>query len=227
MQIVFVRHGESIWNLENKFTGWTDVGLSTKGIQEATIAGKNLKKKDFIFDISYTSFLKRAKNTLSIILKELSLSTIPCVETYKLNERHYGALQGLNKEDTSKKYGHEQVQRWRRSISEIPPLLNEDDERSPRKDILYKDIPKEDLPLGENLQMTIDRVIPFYKEIICPEINSGKKIILVAHGNSIRALLKFLDNISDEDIMSLEIPTGKPLVYELESCFKVTHKYYL
>ena len=225
-KLVLVRHGESIWNLENKFTGWTDVPLSDRGIKEAIKAGKVLKELGFTFDIAYTSFLKRAQDTLTLILKELKLD-IPIIKTYKLNERHYGALQGLNKDETRKKYGDEQVRLWRRSAEVRPPALTKDGPRYPGNDPIYKDIPESELPLTENLVDTIKRVVDYYESVIVPDLKLGKKIIIVAHGNSLRGLVKYLDNLSDEEVMNLEIPTGVPLVYELDDNLKPIKHYYL
>ena len=225
-KLVLVRHGQSIWNLENKFTGWTDVGLSDKGVKEAIDAGKTLKKLGYIFDVAYTSLLKRAQDTLNIILKELDLN-IEINKTYKLNERHYGALQGLNKDETRKKYGEEQVRLWRRSAEVRPPALTKDDPRYPGNDPNYKDIPESELPLTENLVDTIKRVVDYYESVIVPDLKLGKKIIIVAHGNSLRGLVKYLDNLSDEEVMDLEIPTGVPLVYELDDNLKPIKHYYL
>ena len=225
-KLVLVRHGESIWNLENKFTGWTDVPLSDRGIKEAIKAGKVLKELGFTFDIAYTSFLKRAQDTLTLILKELKLD-IPIIKTYKLNERHYGALQGLNKDETRKKYGEEQVRLWRRSAEVRPPALTKDDPRYPGNDPIYKDIPESELPLTENLVDTIKRVVDYYESVIVPDLKLGKKIIIVAHGNSLRGLVKYLDNLSDEEVMNLEIPTGVPLVYELDDNLNPIKHYYL
>ena len=225
-KLVLVRHGQSIWNLENKFTGWTDVGLSDKGVKEAIDAGKTLKKLGYTFDVAYTSLLKRAQDTLNIILKELDLN-IEINKTYKLNERHYGALQGLNKDETRKKYGEEQVRLWRRSAEVRPPALTKDDPRYPGNDPIYKDIPESELPLTENLVDTIKRVVSYYESTIIPDLKLGKKIIIVAHGNSLRGLVKYLDNLSDDEIMNLEIPTGVPLVYELEDNLKPIKHYYL
>ena len=218
-KLVLVRHGQSIWNLENKFTGWTDVGLSDKGVKEAIDAGKTLKKLGYTFDVAYTSLLKRAQDTLNIILKELDLN-IEINKTYKLNERHYGALQGLNKDETRQKYGEEQVRLWRRSAEVRPPALTKDDPRYPGNDPNYKDIPESELPLTENLVDTIKRVVDYYESVIVPDLKLGKKIIIVAHGNSLRGLVKYLDNLSDEELMNLEIPTGVPLVYELDDNLK-------
>lgn len=225
-KLVLVRHGQSIWNLENKFTGWTDVGLSDKGVKEASDAGKTLKKLGYTFDVAYTSLLKRALDTLNIILKELDLN-IEINKSYKLNERHYGALQGLNKDETRKKYGEEQVRLWRRSAEVRPPALTKDDPRYPGNDPIYKDIPESELPLTENLVDTIKRVVDYYESVIVPDLKIGKKIIIVAHGNSLRGLVKYLDNLSDEEVMNLEIPTGVPLVYELDDNLKPIKHYYL
>ena len=225
-KLVLVRHGQSIWNLENKFTGWTDVGLSDKGVKEAIDAGKTLKKLGYIFDVAYTSLLKRAQDTLNIILKELDLN-IEINKTYKLNERHYGALQGLNKDETRQKYGEEQVRLWRRSAEVRPPALTKDDPRYPGNDPIYKDIPESELPLTENLVDTIKRVVSYYESTIIPDLILGKKIIIVAHGNSLRGLVKYLDNLSDEEVMNLEILTGVPLVYELDDNLKPIKHYYL
>ena len=225
-KLVLVRHGQSIWNLENKFTGWTDVGLSDKGIKEASDAGKTLKKLGYTFDVAYTSLLKRAQDTLNIILKELDLN-IEINKTYKLNERHYGALQGLNKDETRQKYGEEQVRLWRRSAEVRPPALTKDDPRYPGNNPIYKDIPESELPLTENLVDTIKRVVDYYESVIVPDLKLGKKIIIVAHGNSLRGLVKYLDNLSDEEVMNLEIPTGVPLVYELDDNLKPIKHYYL
>ena len=225
-KLVIVRHGESIWNLENKFTGWTNVGLSDNGIKEAINAGKTLKKLGYTFDVAYTSVLKRAKDTLNLILKELDLD-IPIIENYKLNERHYGALQGLNKDETRQKYGEEQVRLWRRSAEVRPPALTKDDPRYPGNDPMYKGLPESELPLTENLVDTIKRVVDYYESTIVPDLKLGKKIIIVAHGNSLRGLVKYLDNLSDDEVMNLEIPTGVPLVYELDDNLKPIKHYYL
>ena len=225
-KLVLVRHGESIWNLENKFTGWTNVGLSDNGIKEAINAGKTLKKLDYTFDVAYTSVLKRAQDTLNLILKELDLD-IPVIENYKLNERHYGALQGLNKDETRQKYGEEQVRLWRRSAEVRPPALTKDDPRYPGNDPMYKGLPESELPLTENLVDTIKRVVGYYESTIVPDLKLGKKIIIVAHGNSLRGLVKYLDNLSDDEVMNLEIPTGVPLVYELDDNLKPIKHYYL
>lgn len=227
MKLVLVRHGQSVWNLENRFTGWTDVELSNNGIKEAEEAGKLLKENEFTFDVAYTSVLKRANETLNIILKELGEENIPIHYSWKLNERHYGALQGLNKDDTRKKYGDEQVKIWRRSAFVKPPLLNEEDDRYPGMDDKYKDLKKSELPLGECLMDTLKRVIDYYETEIKKSLLSGQNVIIAAHGNSLRALIKYLEDISDDDIMNVEIPTGKPYVYELDDNLNIINKYYL
>jgi 2,3-bisphosphoglycerate-dependent phosphoglycerate mutase len=227
MKLVLVRHGQSVWNLENRFTGWTDVELSNNGIKEAKEAGKLLKENEFTFDVAYTSVLKRANETLNIILKELGEENIPIHYSWKLNERHYGALQGLNKDDTRKKYGDEQVKIWRRSAFVKPPLLNEEDDRYPGMDDKYKDLKKSELPLGECLMDTLKRVIDYYETEIKKSLLSGQNVIIAAHGNSLRALIKYLEDISDDDIMNVEIPTGKPYVYELDDNLNIINKYYL
>lgn len=227
IKLVLVRHGESIWNLENRFTGWTDVGLSDKGIKEAIDAGIVLRNKGFTFDVAYTSVLKRAEDTLSYILKELNEEDILIKHSWRLNERHYGALQGLNKDETRKKYGDEQVRLWRRSSDVRPPELDESDERYPGNDPKYKDLISNELPKTENLLDTIDRVMTYWNSDIKKDLLAGKKVIVVAHGNSLRALMKYLDNISDQDIMSLEIETGNPICYELDDDLKPIRHYYL
>ena len=227
IKLVLVRHGQSIWNLENKFTGWTDVGLSDNGTNEAIEAGKVLKEKGYTFDIAYTSYLKRAEDTLSYILKELDEENIEIKKSWRLNERHYGALQGLNKDETKEKYGEEQVKLWRRSSDVRPPELSLDDPRYPGNDPLYKDLDKEELPTTENLNDTIKRVLVYWNSDIINDLKNNKKVIVVAHGNSLRALIKYLDNISDEDIVSLEIETGNPICYELDDDLKPIKHYYL
>lgn len=222
-KLVLVRHGESVWNKKNLFTGWTDVDLSIKGIHEAQEAGRLLKNKKLDFQIAFTSVLKRAVHTLEYILKETNES-VPVVKAYELNERHYGALQGLNKEAMALKYGEEQVQLWRRSFATRPPMLTEMDERNPQKDPLYKDIPKEKLPLGESLEDTIKRVVPFYEKEIVPHLKNNENVLVVAHGNSLRALVKYLENISDEDIAGLEIPLGMPWIYDIDNEGKICGK---
>ena len=227
IKLVLVRHGQSIWNLENNFTGWTDVGLSSNGVNEAIEAGKVLKEKGFTFDLAYTSVLKRAEDTLTYILKEMNEEDIEIRRSWKLNERHYGALQGLNKDETRKKYGDEQVLLWRRSATVRPPELELNDSRYPGNDPKYSNLTKEELPRTENLVDTIKRVVEYFKEEIEPELKNNKKIIIVAHGNSLRGLIKYLDNISDEDIISLELETGNPICYELEDDLKPIKHYYL
>jgi 2,3-bisphosphoglycerate-dependent phosphoglycerate mutase len=226
-KIVLLRHGESEWNKENRFTGWTDVDLSEKGVAEATAGGKLMKEAGFEFDLAYTSVLKRAIRTLNLALEQMDLLWIPVVKTWRLNERHYGALQGLNKAETAKKYGDEQVHIWRRSYDIQPPALTVDDERFPGKDRRYADLSKDELPLTECLKDTVARFLPFWHETVAPTIKSGKKIIIAAHGNSLRALVKYLDNIPDDEIVELNIPTGVPLVYELEKDLKPIKHYYL
>lgn len=226
IKLVIVRHGQSIWNLENKFTGWTDIDLSENGIKEAKEAGKILKSKNYKFDIAYTSILKRAQDTLKYILEELDETNIETKKSYKLNERHYGALQGLNKDETRKKYGDEQVKLWRRSMFIKPPALSLDDERYPGNDIKYKDLNKEELPTTENLQDTINRVIDYWNSDIKKDLLNNKNVIIVAHGNSLRGLIKYLDKVSDEEIMNLELPTGRPICYELdENLIPIKHYY--
>ena len=227
IKLILVRHGQSIWNLENKFTGWTDVGLSSNGVNEAIEAGKVLKEKGFTFDLAYTSVLKRAEDTLTYILKEMNEEDIEIRRSWKLNERHYGALQGLNKDETRKKYGDEQVLLWRRSATVRPPELELTDSRYPGNDPKYSNLTKEELPRTENLVDTIKRVVEYFKEEIEPELKNNKKIIIVAHGNSLRGLIKYLDNISDEDIISLELETGNPICYELDDNLKPIKHYYL
>ena len=222
IKLVLVRHGQSIWNLENKFTGWTDVDLSEEGIKEAIDAGRILKENNYTFDIAYTSVLIRANHTLDLILKELDID-IPINKTWHLNERHYGALQGLNKEETANKYGKDQVHIWRRSYNICPPELDDNDERY----LSMKDKYSEYIPHTESLKDTITRVVPYFESNIKKSLLDNKKVIIVAHGNSLRGLIKYLDNISDEDIVNLEIPTGNPLVYELDENLKPINHYYL
>ena len=226
-KLVLIRHGESEWNKENRFTGWTDVELSQKGREEARQAGQLLKNQGYSFDKAYTSVLKRANHTLDGVLLELGETDIPVTSSWKLNERHYGALQGLNKAETAAKYGDEQVHEWRRSWDVRPPLLDSDDKRNPVLDPLYKGVPADELPLGESLKDTVRRVVPFFESDIVPEIKAGKNVVIAAHGNSLRALVKFLDHISDDDIAGLDIPTGVPLVYELDDDMNPLRHYYL
>ena len=227
IKLVLVRHGQSEWNLENKFTGWTDVELSEQGIREAKEAGKVLKEKGFTFDLAYTSYLKRAQNTLKLILEEMGESDIETRMSWRLNERHYGALQGLNKAETAEKYGAEQVKLWRRSNDVRPPELAEDDPRYPGNDPKYSELSKDELPKTENLIDTIDRVLVYWNEEIKPAIESGKNVIIVAHGNSLRALIKYLDNISDDEIVGVEVQTGNPICYELDDNLKPIRHYYV
>jgi 2,3-bisphosphoglycerate-dependent phosphoglycerate mutase len=226
-KIVLLRHGESDWNKENRFTGWTDVDLSEKGTAEAKKAGEVLLKEGYTFDIAYTSVLKRAIRTLWIVMDEMDLMWIPVVNTWRLNERHYGALQGLNKAESAAKMGEEQVHIWRRSYDVRPPALTPDDPRFPGNDPRYHDVPKSELPLTECLKDTVARFLPYWYETIIPAVKSGRKVIITAHGNSLRSLVKHLDNISDEEIIGLNIPTGIPLVYELDDNFHPIKHYYL
>lgn len=226
IKLVLVRHGESIWNLENKFTGWTDVKLSENGIKEAKEAGIVLRENNYIFDIAYTSVLKRAEDTLKYILEEMNID-IPVHRTWKLNERHYGALQGLNKKETALKYGDEQVKLWRRSIDVRPPSLTKDDSRYPGNDIKYKNLSKDELPLTENLNDTITRVVDYYINIIEPNIKQNKKVLIVAHGNSLRGLIKYLKKLTNEEVINLEIETGNPICLELDDNLNVINDYYL
>ena len=227
IKLVLVRHGQSMWNLENKFTGWTDVELSKQGIAEAKEAGRVLKRLGFRFDLAYTSVLKRAEDTLDYILKEMEQEDIEIKRSWKLNERHYGALQGLNKDETKKKYGEEQVLLWRRSTDTRPPELEETDARYPGNDPKYKELSKDELPKTENLVDTIKRVVEYWNSDIKQEIKKGKRVIIAAHGNSLRALIKYLDNISDEGIIKLELQTGNPICYELDDNLKPIKHYYL
>jgi 2,3-bisphosphoglycerate-dependent phosphoglycerate mutase len=227
IKLVLIRHGESIWNKENRFSGWTDVDLTEKGVQEAKNCGSILKSKGYSFDMAYTSVLRRAIKTLWYVLDEMDLQWIQVFKSWRLNERHYGSLQGLNKAETAAKYGEEQVRIWRRSFDISPPKLTIDDVRYPGHDSRYKNINREDLPLGETLKDTIARFLPFWEETVVPQLKNNKKIIIVAHGNSLRALVKHLDNISNEEIINLNIPTGIPLVYELDSDLNTLNKYYL
>lgn len=225
--LVLIRHGESIWNLENRFTGWTDVDLTEKGMTEAHTGGKALKQKGFEFDIAYTSVLRRAIKTLWIVQEEMGLEWIPVIRAWQLNERHYGALQGLNKAEMAVKFGEEQVKLWRRSYDVPPPALDLNDERHPRFDRRYASLTAQELPASECLKDTVARMLPYWHSTIAPTIQTGKKVLIVAHGNSLRALVKYLDNISDEEIVGLNIPTGIPLVYELDENLKALNHYYL
>jgi 2,3-bisphosphoglycerate-dependent phosphoglycerate mutase len=226
-KLVLLRHGESTWNKENLFTGWTDVDLSEKGGAEAHEGGRALLKEGYTFDVAYTSVLKRAIRTLWIVMDEMDLMWIPVHRHWRLNERHYGALQGLNKAQTAQKYGSEQVLIWRRSYDIPPPALTPDDERSPAKDPRYAQLKPEEIPLCECLKDTIGRTLPYWQETIAPAVKTGKRVLVCAHGNSLRGLVKYLDNISDQEIVSLNIPTGIPLVYELDDKLKPLRHYYL
>jgi 2,3-bisphosphoglycerate-dependent phosphoglycerate mutase len=226
-KLVLLRHGESTWNEENRFTGWTDVDLSMRGLAEAKRAGQKLKAEGLTFDIAFTSVLKRAIRTLWIALDEMDLMWIPIENSWRLNERHYGALQGLNKAETATKYGEEQVLKWRRSYDVQPPALAEDDPRYPGNDPRYRDLDPRDVPHTECLKDTVARFLPYWHETIAPAIRSGKRVMIAAHGNSLRALVKYLDNISDQEIVALNIPTGVPLVYELDADLKPIQHYYL
>ena len=223
MKLILLRHGESLWNMENRFTGWTDVDLSKMGVEEAINAGKILLKNNITFSVAFSSVLLRANKTLDLVLKEMNLS-VPVYYSYRLNERHYGALQGLNKDETKKKYGEEQVHIWRRSYDVRPPELTYDDPRYPGNDPKYKDLSKEELPLTECLKDTLNRVLPYYNSEIKKHLLNGENVLIVAHGNSIRSIIKYIENISDEDIMSVEIPTGVPYIYEFDNDLNVINK---
>lgn len=227
VKLVLVRHGQSTWNLENRFTGWTDVDLSEQGVREAHEGAKVLAQEGYTFDLAFTSVLKRAIRTLWIILDDMDLMWIPVRRSWRLNERHYGALQGLNKKETADKYGLEQVQIWRRSYDTPPGELSEDDSRHPRHDRRYADVPRDLLPATESLKTTLERVLPYWHEAIVPELKQGKRVLICAHGNSLRALVKYFDGMSDEAITQLNIPTGIPLVYELDDELKAMKHYYL
>lgn len=226
-KIVLLRHGESEWNKENRFTGWTDVDLSEKGIEEAKKAGLVMKDAGFDFDVVFTSVLKRAIRTMNLALDSMDRLWLPVFKSWRLNERHYGALQGLNKAETAQKYGDEQVHIWRRSYDVQPPALTPEDERFPGRDRRYHDVSKADLPLTECLKDTVARFLPLWHETIAPAIKSGQRVLIVAHGNSLRSLVKYLDNVSDDEIVELNIPTGVPLVYELDENLKPIKHYYL
>ena len=226
-KVVLLRHGESTWNKENRFTGWTDVDLSEKGLQEAKRAGQVLKKEGYKFDLAYTSVLKRAIRTLWITLDEMDLMWIPVIKNWRLNERHYGALQGLNKAETAQKFGEDQVKIWRRSYDIQPPALEKTDKRYPGKDPRYADLRENELPLTECLKDTVARFVPYWENTIASSVKAGKKVLITAHGNSLRALVKYLDNIPDKEIVELNIPTGIPLVYELDKNLESIKSYYL
>jgi 2,3-bisphosphoglycerate-dependent phosphoglycerate mutase len=226
-KLVLLRHGESTWNQENRFTGWTDVDLSQRGVVEATEAGRLLREGGYVFDLAYTSVLKRAIRTLGLVLHALDLLWIPVVKDWRLNERHYGALQGLNKAEIAAKHGEAQTKIWRRSYDIPPPALTPDDERHPSRDPRYRDLRPGDLPLTESLKDTVARFLPYWHETIAPAIRSGKRVLIAAHGNSLRALVKYLDNVSEAEIVELNIPTGIPLVYELDDDLRPIRHYYL
>jgi 2,3-bisphosphoglycerate-dependent phosphoglycerate mutase len=226
-KLVLVRHGESTWNKENRFTGWTDVDLSEKGIEEASEGGRVLKQEGYTFDVAFTSVLKRAIRTLWIVLEEMDLMWLPVHRDWRLNERHYGALQGLNKAEMAGKFGEQQVKIWRRSYATQPPALEENDPRYPGNDPRYEGLTKDQLPLTECLKDTVERFLPCWHELIAPAVRSGKRVLIAAHGNSMRALVKYLDGISDKDIVGLNIPTGMPLVYELDNQLKSIKSFYL
>ncbi len=227
MKLVLIRHGESEWNKLNLFTGWTDVDLSEKGHEEAKAAGRLLKAEGYDFDIAYTSILKRAIHTLNHVLDEMDRVWLPVVKSYKLNERHYGALQGLNKAETAEKYGDEQVKIWRRSYDVKPPALETTDERAPQNQEMFRGIDPSELPLNESLETTVARVVPYFEEVIKKDMKDGKRVLIAAHGNSLRALVKYFDNLSNDEIIGVNIPTGSPLVYEFDDNFNVVKHYYL
>ena len=226
-KLVLVRHGQSTWNLENRFTGWTDVGLTEQGISEAHEAGRLLREEGYTFDVAYTSVLKRAIKTLWIVLEEMELEWIPVYRAWQLNERHYGALQGLNKSEMAAKFGDEQVHIWRRSYDVPPPALEPTDERHPKFDPRYALLTSDELPATESLKITLERVLPYWHSTLAPAIKSGQRLLVVAHGNSLRAMVKYLDHVSEEEIPGLNIPTGVPLVYELDDDLKPITHYYL
>lgn len=227
VKLVLLRHGESTWNRENRFTGWTDVDLSNKGIEEARKAGQALKQGGYKFDLAFTSFLKRSIRTLWIVLDEMDLMWLPVKNSWRLNERHYGALQGLNKSETAKKYGEKQVLIWRRSYSIPPPALEKTDPRYPGREPMYRNLKTDQLPLSESLKDTYKRCLPYWHKTIAPAVRSGRRVIISAHGNSLRALVKYFDNVSEDEIINLNIPTGIPLVYELDDNLRKLKGYYL
>jgi 2,3-bisphosphoglycerate-dependent phosphoglycerate mutase len=226
-KLVLLRHGQSTWNLSNRFTGWTDVDLTPKGVEEAHDSARLLKEDGYTFDVAYTSVLKRAIRTLWLVLDDMDLMWIPVHRHWRLNERHYGALQGLNKSETAEKYGDEQVLIWRRAYATPPPVLTPDDERFPGRDPRYADLTEDELPLTECLKDTVERFLPYWKEVIAPVVREGQRVLIAAHGNSLRALVKYLDNVSDDEIVHLNIPTGIPLVYELDDDLAPIRNYYL
>lgn len=226
-KIVFIRHGQSQWNLENRFTGWTDVPLSSQGIAEAQVAGQKIKDNGLIFDIVYTSLLQRAIKTAHLVMEEAEQLWVPETKTWRLNERHYGDLQGLNKTETAKKFGEEQVLLWRRSYDVLPPLLADEDPRSSTKEEKYAHLDPHIVPRGESLKVTLERTLPYWEDCIAPKLLASQTILVVAHGNSLRALAKHIERLSEDEIIQLEIPTGKPLVYELNDDLSFSNKYYL
>ncbi len=226
-KLVLIRHGESTWNQENRFTGWTDVDLTEKGTAEGRKAGAHLKNEGYVFDVAYVSVLKRAIKTLNLVLDGMDLLWIPVHKEWRLNERHYGALQGLDKSETAAKHGEDQVKIWRRAYDIAPPPLEKSDERWPGHDPRYRELSPSDLPLTECLKDTVDRVLPLWEQSLAPAIKSGKRVVIAAHGNSLRALVKYLDNVSDKEILELNIPTGIPLVYELDANLKPLRHYYV
>jgi 2,3-bisphosphoglycerate-dependent phosphoglycerate mutase len=226
-KVILLRHGESVWNKENRFTGWTDVDLTEKGVEEAKKAGELMRDAGFVFDLAHTSVLKRAIKTLWLALEQLDLMWIPVLHSWRLNERHYGALQGLNKAETAAKFGEQQVLAWRRSYDVPPPALTPDDARCPGGDPRYRGLASSQVPLTECLKDTVARVLPYWNQAIAPDIRAGKRVLIAAHGNSLRALVKYLDKVSDQDIVGLNIPTGVPLVYELDDVLKPIRHYYL
>lgn len=226
-RIVLLRHGESTWNQENRFTGWTDVDLTEKGVAEATKAGDLLKKEGYVFDEAYTSYLKRAIKTLNCVLDRMDLDWIPVEKNWRLNEKHYGALQGLNKAETAQKYGDEQVLVWRRSYDIAPDALDENDPRNPKADIRYRGIPDRDIPRTESLKDTVERILPYWKEVIFPSLSHVNQILVAAHGNSLRGIIKYLKNISDEDIVHLNLPTAVPYVFEFDDSLNLVKDFFL
>lgn len=226
-KIVLLRHGESIWNQENRFTGWTDVDLTEKGVAEACRAGDLLKKEGFLFDKAYTSYLKRAVKTLNVVLDRMDLDWIPVAKNWRLNEKHYGALQGLNKSETAREYGEEQVLIWRRSYDIAPPPLGEDDPRNPRFDIRYREVPASDLPRTESLKDTVERILPYWKDTIFPSLEKAGQLLIAAHGNSLRGIIKYLKHISDEAIVHLNLPTAVPYVFEFDDRLNLVKDYFL
>jgi 2,3-bisphosphoglycerate-dependent phosphoglycerate mutase len=227
VRLVLLRHGESTWNQENRFTGWTDVSLSGRGVQEALEAGRTLKREGYVFDVAYTSVLKRAIKTLWLVLEEMDLMWIPVHRSWRLNERHYGALQGLNKAETVERHGAEQVKLWRRSYDVRPPALSPEDERNPAQDPRYAELRPQEIPLTESLKDTVARAMPYWHDAIAPAIRAGRRVLIASHGNSLRALVKYLDGISDEEIVERNIPTGIPLVYELDEELRPAKSFYL